>query len=147
MCDIVKLFDCDIKSIVKLSQALFLNNQINESLTLQEERLTLAEELFKQGFYAASLVEMGKVIEISLQKRLLEEQNIDVKRYNLYQLLNLALKSKLIDSNQVDSINEIRTMRNKAAHLDVNFSNKDAKWALKETNRILGVLDPKNKWN
>ena len=116
--------------------------QYHEEKTIKE-----AEELFKQGFYAASLVEMGKVIEISLQKRLLEEQNIDVKRYNLYQLLNLALKSKLIDSNQVDSINEIRTMRNKAAHLDVNFSNKDAKWALKETNRILGVLDPKNKWN
>jgi len=114
---------------------------------IEEESLKQAEELFKESFYAPALIEMGRVIEIVLQKRLLKEKNIDAKRYNLPQLITLAIKNKLIDSKIENSINEIRVMRNKAAHLDTTFSEKDALWALSETNKILKILDPKEEWN
>ncbi len=119
-----------------------------ERVQLTEENTILqAEKLFKQGFYAPALVEMGKLIEIALQKKLLEEKNLDVKIYTSHQLIDLAVKTKLITPEIVESIKVVRAMRNKAAHLQIEFSKKEAEQALKETNNILSILDPKNKWD
>lgn len=112
----------------------------------EENAIRQAEELYKGGFNSAALVEMGKLIEIALQKALLQKRNIDIKRASLVRLLDIALKTELIDSKMAHSIKEIRNMRNKAAHLDIEFKREDAEWALNETNQVLQELDPKTQW-
>lgn len=113
----------------------------------EENAIKQAEELYKGDYYSAALVEMGKLIEIAMQKTLLQKKNIDVKRASFFQLIEIALKTELIDSKMAGSIKEIRNMRNKAAHLDFEFKKEDAEWALNETNRILQKLDPKAQWS
>ncbi len=113
----------------------------------EEKIIKQAEELYKQEFYSPALIEMGRLIEIALQKKILDKTNLDPRRYTLHQLLDIGIKNKIIDNKLVSSIKEIRAMRNKAAHLQIKFNKKDAEWALKETNRILNTLDPKNKWD
>ena len=42
-------------------------------------------------------------------------------------------------------VNEIRKMRNKAAHLDISFTKKDIDWVLTNAKDILTKLDTENK--
>lgn len=113
----------------------------------EENAIKQAEELYKGDYYSAALIEMGKLIEIAMQKALLQKKNIDIKRASLVQLIDIALKTELIDSKMASSIQVIRNMRNKAAHLDFDFKKEDAEWALNETNKILQILDPKAQWS
>ena len=122
------------------------DEEVKRIQNVEEQALEQAESLFKGEFYAPALIEMGKVLELALQKRLLKVKKFDVKRFNSPQLIDFALKNQLIDQNVVSSIREIRSLRNKAAHLDIKFSKKDAQWALDETNKILEILDPKKEW-
>lgn len=122
------------------------NEAIKDIQNTEEDAMNKAVELFQNGFYSASLLEMGKIIEIALQKKLLKEKNLQVQRTGLGKLLELAVKYEVINNRMISSIEEIRNMRNKAAHLDIEFSKKDAEWALNETNKILQILDPKTQW-
>jgi hypothetical protein len=111
----------------------------------EERSLKQAEELYQQDFYSPALIEMGKVIEISLQKKLMQNKNIDSINYNPSQLINSALKNNVITSEQVSQIQKIRELRNKAAHLDLSFNKKDAEDALNLTRNILKSLDYQNE--
>lgn len=122
------------------------NEAVKDIQNTEEDVMNKAVELFKNKFYAASLLEMGKLIEIALQKKLLKEKNLQVQRTSLGKLLELAEKYELIDLALKSGIEKIKIMRNKAAHLDIEFTKKDAEQALNETNKFLQILDPKTQW-
>jgi len=141
-----------ISSLISIMLSTIITHREKEetvgAMQLKEENaIKQAEELYKGNYYSAALIEMGKLIEIAIQKELLQKKNIDIKRAGLVKLIDIALKTEIIDSNMASSIQEIRHMRNKAAHLDFELKKEDAEWALYETNKILQILDPIAQWS
>lgn len=116
-------------------------------LTTEQKSLQQAEEMFRHGFYTGAIIEMFKSIELALKKRIYENTEINAKTFGFHRLLQFALQKKILTSEQVEELNEIREIRNRAAHLAIELTKEDAERALGITNKILEEIDPKSKWD
>jgi hypothetical protein len=113
---------------------------------LEEEEikdLELSGKLLKDGYYSQSILESFKVLETHLHKKL-TAQNIRSFRSQFSELVRLALDRKIISLEDVSIMNDIRGMRNSAAHLDVNFTKEQAELALNFIRELIrnSVLNP-----
>lgn len=104
--------------------------KLQEDVEVQEIiELDNANKLFKDGYYSHSVLETFKVLETHLFKKLIDK-DIRVQRYNQKDLIQFALKQGIITDNDMPAINDIRGMRNIAAHSDAEHTKQQAQFAL-----------------
>jgi hypothetical protein len=92
--------------------------------------LELAERLLKDNYYSQSILESFKVLETHLYKKL-TEKNVRVFRGRMNDLIKASLEYGIITNDNLPLLNDIRGMRNSAAHLDTNYTKEHAEMAIK----------------
>ena len=123
----------------KWSSILFKNSKKKEEQDIEEQEikdLDRATKLFKDQYYAHSILESFKVLELHLY-RILISRNFRVQRYQFELILRIALKEEIIQKSDLESINEIREMRNVAAHSDAELTKDKAESALIFVRKLL----------
>lgn len=88
-----------------------------------------AQKLFSSGYYSQSILEAFKVLELHL-RRLIVQKDIPFRSNKFQDLLDMAIKIDVISKKDWATINDIRKMRNSAAHLDVDFTRAQANDAI-----------------
>jgi hypothetical protein len=108
-----------------------------EKIEEQEiKELDNATKLFNDGYYSHSVLESYKVLETHLFKKL-TEKNVRVQRYNQKDLIQFSLEHGIISQAAMPSINDIRGMRNVAAHSDTDQTKQQAGFALDFVRELL----------
>ena len=112
-------------------------NKQQEVLELEEiKEIEKAVKLLEDSYYSQSILEAFKVLELHLYK-LLAKRDIRVQRHRFFDLVKFAQKAKLISDNDIGIINEIRKMRNAAAHLDIQHTKEQSEIAV---NFVKGLI-------
>jgi hypothetical protein len=101
-----------------------VKGQIEEIIELEN-----AQRLYDQNFYSQSVLESFKVLESHLYNQL-ANQEIRVQRHKFNDILKLSLDKGIISDNDLPWINDLRGMRNVAAHSDVSYTREQAQQAL-----------------
>lgn len=106
----------------------FRNKSRQDEIEKEEiKELENAEKLYENKFYSHAILEAFKVLEIHLIRLLTINQiNIPRNQFSFKEIFNYAVKLGLLDSNDIETIDEIRRMRNSAAHLDKEFTKQQA---------------------
>lgn len=84
-----------------------------------------AQKLFTDGYYSQSILEAFKVLELHL-RRLIIQKDIPFRSNKFIDILEMAMKLELISYDERKIVDQIRQMRNSAAHLDVAFTKAQA---------------------
>ncbi|SIN77685.1 hypothetical protein [Chitinophaga niabensis] len=108
----------------------FQRLKIAYAIELQKIRhLESASRLFQDGYFSHSILEALKVLEGHLYKKLFEKK-IHVSRNRFNDLIRHALQQNIITELDIPAINQIKEMRNSAAHSDVAHNKEQAQFAL-----------------
>lgn len=108
-----------------------------EELEYQEIReLEKATRLLNDGYYSQTILETFKVLEIHLFK-LLKKMDVRIQRHRFPDILTMAQKKELISSDDVNIINDIRLMRNSAAHLNAEHTKEQADKAVNFVKKLI----------
>ena len=108
-----------------------------EELECEEIReLEIATRLLNDDYYSQAILETSKVLELHLFK-LLKKLDVRVQRHRFLDILSLAKRKELINKNDVMIINEIRQMRNSAAHLDTKHTKEQAENAVNFAKKLI----------
>ena len=108
-----------------------------EEIEEQEiKELDNATKLYNDGYFSHSVLETFKVLETHLYK-MLTNKNIRVQRYNQKDLIQFSLREGIITEADMPSINDIRGMRNIAAHSDSEHTKQQASFALNFVRELL----------
>jgi len=111
--------------------------KLNEEIEEKEiKQLNNASKLYNDGYYSHSVLETFKTLETHLYKKL-TQKDIRVPRHNINQIIQVALKNKIITENDLPIINDIRGMRNVAAHTDSNYTQQQAQFALDFVKKLI----------
>lgn len=130
---------------VSLIQTIFTTKQIfyNRKVKQQEEieeqeikELDNASKLLTDGYYSHSVLESFKAIQTHLYREL-SKRDIRVQPYKFLDLIDTALKYKIISNDDKGIINDIRGMRNTAAHSNIEYTKQQAENALKYTKELI----------
>lgn len=129
-------------TIIMLSVAIFINIIISlrirrsvyislrQKLSSDEiSLLEISQKLYNDGYYSQSILEAFKVLELHL-KKLIAQKDIPVRSNNFLDIFNIVKKLKLIDESDYQKINNMREMRNSAAHLDISHTKQEAENSL-----------------
>ncbi|NQY07445.1 MAG: HEPN domain-containing protein [Flavobacteriaceae bacterium] len=93
------------------------------------EHLKQAQILLSLNMYDLVIIETAKVVESSI-KSLLLKYGIYVQPLSFLQLLKEARTNQLLESDDIDLLNELRVKRNKSAHEQNKASKQDAERVL-----------------
>lgn len=104
--------------------------------------LQRALQLFENKFYGESVVESFKVLEIFLREMLLKKVDIHTEGISPNRIIETATKNNILDKNSAEKVNELRKMRNLAAHSEKPLARKDAAKALQIIRSILETVLP-----
>jgi hypothetical protein len=135
-----------IGSIVSLVSSKTLTKNIRYQLAekLEEEgesRFQKAHQLYKNRFYAETILELFKVVESNIRKKL-EEIGIVTKNFSPTVLKIFAKKEKILSSQNLAHLDDLRVMRNNAAHHKrISFTRENADSAFKIVEDILKEID------
>jgi hypothetical protein len=105
------------------------SNQKQELELLEISEFENVQKLFNDGYYSQSILEAFKVLELHL-KRLISQKDLPFRSNKIQDLISVAYKLELITQNEIEKFNQIRKMRNSAAHLDVDFTKAQAEEAI-----------------
>jgi hypothetical protein len=117
-----------ISSIITHKYYRIRNKQAQEEIEREEIiELDKAIKLYDNKFYSPSIIEAFKVLETHLIK-LFTKMNINVQRhqFSFNDLFDNAIKLKILNKKDINTLNEIKHMRNTAAHLDVEHTKEQA---------------------
>jgi hypothetical protein len=115
----------------------YRKKKIQEEISEQEIiELDNATKLFRDGYYSHSVLESFKVFETHLYKKL-TEKNFRVPRYNINDIIQLALKQEIINQADLPAIQDLKAMRNIAAHSNTNYTKQQAEFALEFVKKLL----------
>ncbi|GET33181.1 hypothetical protein PbJCM13498_20440 [Prolixibacter bellariivorans] len=95
---------------------------------LEEEEikdLDTARKLYTDGYFSQSILEAFKVLEVHLY-RMISKSDLRVRRFHFQDLIEGAMKLEVIEEKDIPFIQDIRGMRNSAAHRDVAFTKEQA---------------------
>ncbi|MFA6252158.1 MAG: HEPN domain-containing protein [Candidatus Paceibacterota bacterium] len=95
-----------------------------------------ALNLYSNGFYAETIIEIGKVLEIYLKKKLLEK-GLTSNYMSLGKLIRFSNDENIINRKYSSRIADIVGMRNSAVHSQKTISKKDADLAIETIKEIL----------
>lgn len=112
--------------------AILKERKLRNQLKIEHQEiieLDNANKLYKDGYFSNSILESFKVLETHLYKKL-TDKNHRVPRHSFNDILKLALKENIISGDDLPNINDIRGMRNIAAHTDTVHTEKQAEFAL-----------------
>ncbi len=112
--------------------------RIRRQLMEEQEIFELenATNLLKEGFYSHSLLESFKVLETHLFKKL-TDKNYRVLKNRFNDLINLSFKNQFITADDLPLINDLRVMRNVAAHTNTEYTKQQAEFALNFVKNLL----------
>jgi HEPN domain-containing protein len=110
-----------------LKQKYSNENQKLEDLGIKDFEIT--QKLFADGYYSQSILEAFKCLEIHL-KRLVLEKGIYLRTSLIQDVIQIAKKNDLLSEKDIAIINNIRNMRNSAAHLDIDYTKQQADEAI-----------------
>ncbi|WP_421902937.1 DUF4145 domain-containing protein [Maridesulfovibrio sp.] len=103
------------------------------------EKLAEAHKLFKSEMYDFAVIEAFKVVELTVQ-RLAEAYGIPPSR-NLNLLLNEFVARNIIDSNDLNLLNQIRINRNQSVHTANPTDKSTAEHILNISKTLITKLD------
>lgn len=134
-----------IGSVVSLlASTRFLKDRKRKAQEEIEEQeikdLDNATKLLSDGYFSHSVLESFKVLETHLYKKLILK-DIRVSKHRLNEIIQIALKEKIITDNDLPSIQDIRGMRNIAAHSDTKYTKEQAEFALNFVKELLKRKD------
>jgi hypothetical protein len=121
------------------SSAILKYRKRNQQEEIQEREVTELENasrLLNGGFFSLSILESFKALESYLAGELLN-QDIRVIRGNMQDLINTSIQNNILQENEIGYLNDLRGMRNQAAHSSVEYTREDAESAL---NFVRGIL-------
>ena len=104
------------------------------------EILARAKELADIGMYDMSVLETSKIVESTL-RRLLETRGISTKRGIMIELVQLSKKHKILSSEEINFLNEIRQKRNESIHSIDAVDKKSADRILHISRILIAKLD------
>ncbi|RYE38538.1 MAG: HEPN domain-containing protein [Sphingobacteriales bacterium] len=116
-----------------------ISNKYKNRVKAQTEEiieLENAQRLYDQNFYSQSVLESFKVLESHLYNQL-TSQEIRVQKHKFNDILKLSLNKGIISDNDLPWINDLRGMRNVAAHSDVAYTKDQAQQALQFVREFL----------
>jgi len=94
------------------------------------KELENANKLFEDGYYSHSILESFKVLETHFNKELSKQGYRIPRNLKMNEIINLAIKEGIIEEVDISLINDLRGMRNAAAHTDTEHTKEHAKLAL-----------------
>lgn len=117
-------------------RSLKLDEKIRKLGKEEVEEIHKANDLLRSKFYSQSILESFKVLEIHVY-RLLSKMEVRVRRSNIHEMLDIAVKNEVLNEEDLVSIEKIRKMRNESAHLDIEHTEEQAKFALNFVKSVL----------
>lgn len=100
------------------------------------QELDSATKLYNDGYYSQSVLEAFKVLETHLYRELTKKE-IRVQRHKFSELLQYAIKEKIVNQADLPTINDLRGMRSIAAHTDAAYTKQNADFALNFVKELL----------
>ncbi len=108
-----------------------------EEIEEQEiKELDNATKLFADGYYSHSVLETFKVLETHLYKKI-TAKDVRVPRHKINDIIQIALKEKIINQDDLSAINDLKGMRNAAAHSDAQHTRQQAEFSLNFVRQLL----------
>lgn len=103
------------------------------------ELLTRAEHMIDEGHYDLSLLESGKIMELSLRQAVTLASG-ESKMFSMHNLIQRAHKLNLVSESDLEHINSVRILRNNATHLDSKVTKEQAVQAATVAKRLVKTL-------
>lgn len=103
------------------------------------EFLSRAEHLIKEGHFDLSLLESGKIMELSLRQAVTLVSG-ESKMFSMHNLIQRAHKLNLVSESDLEHINNVRILRNNATHLDSKVTKEQAAQAVSVAKRLVKTL-------
>jgi len=111
--------------------------RLRDNIEEQEIKdLDNASKLYSDGYYSHSVLESYKVLESHLYKKIIEK-NIRVSPHRINDILGIAIRENIINTDDMIIINDIKNMRNSAAHSNIQHNANQALFALEYVRQLL----------
>jgi hypothetical protein len=101
-----------------------------------------ARTLVEKKMWNLSIVEAYRSLELSIDKKLLE-LGMDAKRIPFSRSTDILSKYGILTANEINNLNYIRDLRNKAVHTSMEFTEEEASEVIKMIKDILPKLETK----
>jgi len=121
------------------SKRLLSERKIKKQEEIEEQEikdLDNASKLYADSYYSHSVLESFKVLSTHLYKKI-TEKDIRIQKHNINDIIKVALQENIIQENDIPTINDIRAMRNVAAHSDAEYTKQQAEFALNFVRQLL----------
>lgn len=102
--------------------------------------LETAKKLIDTDMYDLAVIELWKTINLAF-KRVLKSKAIPYDEKRPMEIIHAIHKNKLLPSEIINRLHELRDLRNKAAHTDINISKDEVQEYIKFVEKILAVID------
>lgn len=110
--------------------------QIKDS---DEKRFESVITLYNEKLYGAMILEVYKIIDSNLRIELIHRGYL-VDTLTSTVILQIAAKEKIVTPDEVKKLHKLRTLRNQASHLTIEFDKAQADFALEVAQDILKKL-------
>lgn len=128
---VIGIYSGIVSSIIASRYLKQLKDKLQQELENEEiKELEMAINLLKNGYYSQCILESFKVLELHFYK-LLQRKNIRVQRHNFLDIIGFSLQIGIISDKEFAFINNLRRMRNSAAHLDIRHTEEEARNIIK----------------
>lgn len=114
-------------------------NKISEKEIIE---LGNANKLLVDGYYSQAILEIYKVLETHLYKKL-TDKNIWVPKNDTEGIVEIALKNNVISENDLPAIRDLQNMRNVVAHTDIDFIMQQAELSFDFLKKLINRTEPK----
>lgn len=115
----------------------------------ENDALENATKLFRENYFAESILNSYKVLEFGLIKQLLKEGAIIPPRTPFREIRNLAIARNVLTEKLKANLDDLAQIRNRAAHENVPITKEQAEFALNVVREALRTnedkSDPKKK--
>ncbi|TXR53122.1 HEPN domain-containing protein [Reinekea thalattae] len=118
----------------------FLKTEKQQERKEDIESLAKAKELINIGMYDLSFLESSKIVESAL-RRLLVVRGISIKKGSMIDLVHLSEKHRILSSEEIKFINEIRRKRNESVHSIHAVDKTSADRVLQISRELISKLD------
>ncbi len=118
-----------------------IRHRLAEKLEIEgENQFHKAHQLYKNQFYAETILELFKVVELNIRKKF-EEKGFITKHLSPIELKWLSAKEKILTDKNLANFDDLRNMRNNAAHQRISFTKENADSAFNIVKNILEEID------
>lgn len=111
---------------------------------LEQEYLSRAKQLFDDGYFDLSILETFKAIEAALKRTLLFH-GVEVEPGSFLANFRKAKQLEILNSTDLNAIDELRRIRNKVAHKETESDEHEARALLRDGEKILISLSSYSK--